>query len=603
MRNSFTIAKKTLTAHKIVSVIVIVLVALGGYKLWTNSVSGNGETRYVLGKVTRGTVVASVSGTGQIAASAQIDLKTKAGGDIVYLPVAAGAMVPAGATLLSIDARDAEKSLRDAQVNLESAKLALAKLKKPPEELSLTQATNAIEKASDSKRSAENDLAKAYDDAVTAIANGFLDLPTIITGLHTILYTSTGGFASSGEWNIETYTAAAQKYDEKARQFHDDAEAKYKIAQDSYDKTYADYKGVSRFSSTATVEDIVSETSLLSKQMAEAVKSTSNLIQFYKDRLKDHNIQAATIADTHLALLADYTGKMNTRLSALLAVQSALKNAKDAIANAKRTIDENTQSLTKLKAGADDLDLQVAELTIRQRENALADAREHLADYTVRAPFAGTVAKVMVKKADTVGSGATVATFITAQELAEISLNEVDAAHVKVGEKATLTFDAIPDITLTGTVSELDAVGTMSQGVVTYTAKIRFDAQDVRVKPGMSVSASIVSAVKQDVLTVPGSAIKTQGGNHYVELLDNEVRSATGTKGVLSGTPPKRQTVEIGLSSDLATEIISGLHEADIIVVRSITPTKAATAPQAPSLFGNIGGGNRGGGAGRIQGR
>ena len=98
---------------------------------------------------------------------------------------------------------------------------------------------------------------------------------------------------------------------------------------------------------------------------------------------------------------------------------------------------------------------------------------------------------------------------ITKQKIAEISLNEVDAAKVKVGQKVTLTFDAIDGLSITGEVSEIDALGTVSQGVVTYGVKIAFDTQDERVKSGMSVSAAIITDVKQNVLLVPNAAVKS----------------------------------------------------------------------------------------------
>jgi hypothetical protein len=196
-----------------------------------------------------------------------------------------------------------------------------------------------------------------------------------------------------------------------------------------------------------------------------------------------------------------------------------------------------------------------------------------------------------VKKGDSVTGGTAAATLVTAQKIAELSLNEVDAAKVKPGQKATLGFDAVEGLSIAGAVSDIDTIGTVSQGVVTYVVKIGLDTEDGRVKPGMSVSAAIIIDVKQDVLTVPSSAVKTQGNASYVELFDAPLPQANGTQGSLSAVLPRRQDVEIGLSSDTETEIISGVKEGDEVVSRTIT-AKTATAA-APSLFGG-GGGARG---------
>src|SRR5207248_903868 len=105
-------------------------------------------------------------------------------------------------------------------------------------------------------------------------------------------------------------------------------------------------------------------------------------------------------------------------------------------------------------------------------------------------------------------------------------------------DKATLTFDAIPDLTISGTVAEIDSLGTVSQGVVTYNVKISFDTQDSRIKGAMSVSAAIITEVKQDVLVVLNSAVKSSSGASYVEMFDTPLAAPTdvslGSSGSIS---------------------------------------------------------------------
>jgi len=267
---------------------------------------------------------------------------------------------------------------------------------------------------------------------------------------------------------------------------------------------------------------------------------------------------------------------------------------------AQDKIREKQEALLKLKTGADPLDIQSSELTVKQRESALFDAKEKLADYYVRAPLDGVIAKVDAKKGDSASPASILATLITRQKLAEISLNEVDVAKVKVGQKVTLTFDAVPDLTITGQVAEVDAVGTVSQGVVTYTVKIGFDTQDDRIKPGMSVSAAIVTEAKPNVLLVPNSAVKSQGGVSYVEIVEGDDRNtalAANATGAILKNIPRRQQVEIGMASDEFTEVTSGLKEGDIIVTRTIQPTAAQTTQTQQQSGGlRIPGLNTGGG-------
>jgi len=141
-------------------------------------------------------------------------------------------------------------------------------------------------------------------------------------------------------------------------------------------------------------------------------------------------------------------------------------------------------------------------------------------------------------------------------------------------------------------------VGTVSQGVVTYNVSISLDVDDVRVKPGMSVSAIIMTDSVQDVVVVPSSAIKNQNGLNYVEVFNAPLASALpGVQGSTSTILPKQVEVQVGLVDDASTEITSGLKVGDIIVIKTITATTKTTT-SAPSILGSMGGNNKGGASG-----
>jgi RND family efflux transporter MFP subunit len=279
----------------------------------------------------------------------------------------------------------------------------------------------------------------------------------------------------------------------------------------------------------------------------------------------------------------------------LLSVSQSITSNTDAITNADRTIRESTESLQKLKDGTDPLDIASAELTVKQRKNALYDAQEKLSDYTLRAPFGGTIAKLNLKKGDVAGTGSAAATIITKEKIAQIALNEVDAAKIHAGQKATLTFDAIDGLSIAAEVGEVDTIGTVSQGVVSYNVKLSFQTQDERVKSGMSVTASIVTGVTQDVVAVPSSAIKTKGDISYIEVLPG-VTAPTSQTGIVSKVKPTQITITTGATNGTLTEITDGITDGALIITRTISGGSKPASASAPSLFG---GGNRGGGVPR----
>ena len=542
--------KKILTfisVHKIVSGIIIVLLIAGGYFGYKTIKGKETAVRYTTATAERGTIITSVSGSGQISASNQIDIKSTVSGDAIYVAIKNGQEVKAGTLLVQLDTSDAQKTVRDAESNLESARLSLEKLQ-GPEGLAVPR----------NKQNALDDLKKAYDDEFNTVADAFVDFPTVMTGLQSVLL---GYDFTQNQWNISYYADAVRVYDEKVTQYRDDAYTKYQAARAAYNQNFQTYKSTDRYSSTDVIEQLTSQTYETAKTIADAIKSANNLIQFYKDKLTERNLTPKTLSDTHLSSLNTYMGKANTHLVNLLNAQTTIKNDKDAISNA-------------------DLDIQSQELSIQQKENALSDAKEKLADYFIRAPFDGVLTEANVKKGDSVSGSTVLAILLAKQRIAEISLNEIDVAKVKVGQKVNLTFDAVSDLTISGEVTEIDAIGAVTQGVVTYGVKIVFDTQDERVKPGMSVSTAIITDVKQDVIVVSNSAVKTSGDTQYVE--------------VLNGDTIQNQTVETGLSNDTMTEIISGLNEGDKVVTQTITASTAKTQTQQNSSFripGMTGGG------------
>ena len=155
----------------------------------------------------------------------------------------------------------------------------------------------------------------------------------------------------------------------------------------------------------------------------------------------------------------------------------------------------------------------------KSQQLSLQQAQQTYDNYFIRAPFAGTIGLIPVTVYGQAGNGTSIATIISDQMLATLSLNEVDAANVKTGDPVSVTFNAINNFTATGTVAEIDQVGTVSSGVVAYGVKVAINTADSRILPGMSVNAAITTFELDNVLTVPSTAVKTSGNKSYVMVL------------------------------------------------------------------------------------
>jgi len=599
IKKIFNSTRNFVKKHKIVSAFSAIIIIIGIYLIFSSFKGGQASISYAVAAVEKGTIISSISGSGQVSVSEQIDIKPKASGDIIYLNIKQGDEVKSGALLVQIDSSDAQKTVRDAEISLESARLSLEKLQEPVDELSLLQAENSLLNAETSKQNTEDNLEKAYEDGFNAVSNAFLDLPTIMTGLNNILF---GISYNTNQSNLYYYSDMVKQYDDSAEQIREDADNSYQAARIKYNENFDDYKAISRSSSTNTIVSLIDETYETAKSISESIKDAINLIQFYKDKLTERNLRTQPLADAHLTTLDGYTGTTNGFLSNLLSAKTTIENAKESILSAQRSIKEKTISLANLKEGADPLDIRSQKITVAQKEDALLDAKQKLADYSIRAPIDGIIAEVNSKKGDSISSGTVIAALITKQLVAEIPLNEVDVAKLKVGQKATLTFDAIDGLSITGKIIEIDSLGTATQGVVTYNVKIGFDTQDERVKPGMSTSAVIIIDVKQNVLSILNSAIKQQGNISYVEIINDNISltsNAANIKSVMLTNPLQMQTVQVGIANDTMTEIISGLKEGDKVVTQTISVSSAQNQIQQsngfriPGITGGASGGFR----------
>lgn len=244
-----------------------------------------------------------------------------------------------------------------------------------------------------------------------------------------------------------------------------------------------------------------------------------------------------------------------------------------------------------------------AEAAYKQQENVVAQAQTALntswlsyqqTSSTIYAPISGTVTglslqigSVLTAQSNTSGTAASqkIASIQTgASPVVQVNLSQVDTPKVKIGDKATLVFDAFSDKTFTGKVISIDTIGSVSSGVTTYPAVIKLDMEVPEIFSNMTASANIITMVKDDVLLVPSGAVQTRNGTSIVRVFKNgEVQDVN---------------VETGISSGTQTEILSGISEGELVVTGSNSSGNSTSATngqqrsgQSQSPFGGFGGG------------
>jgi HlyD family secretion protein len=263
------------------------------------------------------------------------------------------------------------------------------------------------------------------------------------------------------------------------------------------------------------------------------------------------------------------------------------------------------QSQTEYRISEDNWLLSEAKYKTQQKVIEQAQSSLNTAWYSyqqaspiIYSPISGTVSGLSLQIGTVINSQSSSNTSATTNKIANvktdalptlsINLTEIDVPKIKIGDKATITFDAFSDKTFTGKVISIDTVGSVSSGVTNYPTVILLDTKSNEILPNMGISANIITNTKDDILLIPSSAIKNDdAGNSYVQLLEKGKQV--------------NQNIEIGLASDSQTEIVSGLKEGDVVVT-STTQSAGTTTQQTKSVFGGFGGGGTGGNV-RIQGR
>jgi HlyD family secretion protein len=549
--------KKWFYKNKVLGFLILIFFLIGTSALSAFLFKSSKPKEYILDVAKKGELVSSVTGTGQIHPRYQSDIRPKVDGIVTHIFVSNGEEVQSGDVIAELDKKNIQEVIRDATLEYEG---------------SLSQAKNAKN--------------KSYQDYKAALENGFgmvstilADIPKIIAELDRINKNTLDSTAQRLSLNPKVKNSTTEEFLKK--QSRQDIE----FARNLYNITLSDYVTSTRLQNDAATEKLIIETGDTVKVLADAIKSndallnalthtienkeststqisnlqslresmknTLNLSDFFKSVLNSGNGLGQSLTSTYETNLRSLAVKTNTYLDNL----SSLENIFDNYHNIK-----GSNGYTSLPQ----------DITLKQKQNILKNAKEKLPEYSIRAPFNGLISGLDMSEGDLISASKPIATLISKENIAEIPFNEIDVVKIKPSERVTLTFDAIPDLTITGEVSEIDPIGSAIQGVTMFNTKIIFDTQDERLKPGMSVNAEIIINSDTDSVLIPSSAIKSRDGSQFVEIITPSVNAEDIFQNTLpSSALVVERAIKTGLSNNVFTQVTSGLKEGDFFVLKT----------------------------------
>ena len=567
--------------------------------------------------VARGSVSQTVSVSGSISALGQARLAFKSGGKVAQVYVSTGQAVTLGQPLAKLDTTDLEAALATAQQNLANAQASYQKqlLSAQDTQKSLDQARQTaandlaaaqatVTKLKSAYASAKTNFGSFTDAATGGIASfqGSLDtiqsqidaliaeMRSIVGGgdtgdlrnaLNSITSVNTPGLQNARA-NSLTLLAPAMSDHQSARAAVVSGVADYDAASaagsdtsnmaSGFQLTQTNYTiSTSRLNSALDTTSSVLGTVLSAVTSAQASLNTqatrdlhNPFDQWRADLATLYNLvngqqQSLSTAKLKLTQAATYLGTMNDAVGGSIA--TATQNVTTTQQRGQQSIDNARSAVANIP-----FNLQSAQVSVDNANNAIATATTNLDSAILTAPAAGIVASIANQVGEYVTGGNTNSAFMVLTNTQSLVLHgtigESDIAKLKLGQVANLTIDALTGQRMTGKVTSLDPVATISQGVPVYGIDIAIDVPGQGVKAGMTASAAVILASKQNVLTVPNTTIRTINGQRGVQVLrDGEVVDTVAT---------------FGLANDTVTEVVSGLAEGDVVVIpqaRAVTTT------------------------------
>lgn len=271
-------------------------------------------------------------------------------------------------------------------------------------------------------------------------------------------------------------------------------------------------------------------------------------------------VEPAERADLSFAVTGEVTAVLVEEGDTVTAGQ-ALATVDDTLLQAQLTAAQAQLDAAEDKAA--DSDDASADAAVVSAESEVAAARDAVEQATLTAPIAGTVAAVDLAVGDRVGgtqqqgddTSAQVTVVSTGTFVVQAGVSAADAARVRQGQAAEIT-PVGADVPVEGTVRTVGLVASADEsGAATFPVTIDVPGARDDLYAGSSATVAIVVSERENVLTVPGMALHTEGDRTYV----NKVVDGTAV----------RTDVTVGEAFGTQTEITSGLREGDQVEVRT----------------------------------
>jgi len=312
-----------------------------------------------------------------------------------------------------------------------------------------------------------------------------------------------------------------------------------------------------------------------------------------------HGTMASREAEATKAELAVADARRDLARKQRLIEQGFLSAAE--LDGARYALDSAIEQARLARAGVAVAQAQIgaALAQVAQRQAALRQARVELEHTVIRSPVDGVVISRNVDVGQTVAASLQAPVLFTiAQDLRRMEINvavdEADVGRVRAGQKMRFTVDAFPGQRFMGQVTQIRKAAQVNNNVVTYSVMASVDNPELKLLPGMTANARILTEERDSVLKLPNEALRFRPVLADGTPVKLEVRGREDGPGipgrvwVLKAGQPQAVAVRLGVSDGRDTEMLRGeLQEGSEIILGLAEGSKpGGTRPARPFGMG-----------------
>lgn len=469
--------------------------------------SGNVSHQFIT--VTHGTIIETVSVTGNTVPAKNVSLGFQNSGTIARVNYGLGNQVFAGAVIVQLNTGNLSAALEQARASLAvaEANLAATITGTRPEQLAIDRSAVAQDQAA-----LANAITSAYaaaDSAIHVTADQIFINPRSASVTLTPIVSDT--------------VLANMVIDER-------------IALEPVLVAWGAQVSSPSFSS--------SDPLVMAEQAVQALSQISTFLSDVASVLT--KAQPSTSVST--ATLSTYSSNIATARTSVATAIISLTTAKTTLVSAEGT-------LTLAEAGSTKESIAAGQAQVDQARAGVANATANLIGAMIVAPINGIVTQLDAKVGQLASPGTPLVSIIgTGGFEVDAGVSETDVGKLLVGNVVTMTFDAFPNETFTGLVFYIAPAQTNTQGVISYQIKISFDKADLRMKSGLTANIDIQTKKKDNALILPQYAVLQNDKGTFVETLVGKVSS---TSPVTLGIQDQQGNVEVLFGVTLGEQVIN----------------------------------------------